>query len=185
MRTLRIAVPLLAALSLLAACTGGGEDAVTVADNFWTALQNQDLETAKSYATEDTRESLTINEQASDQEVEVTLGEATEENGETTVETTIQTSGEGSSMTMPMRTILVMESGAWKVDVDRTMMSMFGGAMGEMMEGMKGAMEGMGEAMAEGMEEGMKETGETVQDSSEEMAERSTDSSSESETTDE
>ena len=62
-----------------------------------------------------------------------------------------------------MQTILIKEDGQWKVDADQTMMSMFGGAMGEMMkglskaleEGFKKGVEGVGKSMAEGMQKGV------------------------------
>jgi len=55
-----------------------------------------------------------------------------------------------------LTTVLVQQEGTWKVDVNKTMMSIFGGAMGEMMEQMGEAMQEMGESMAEGMQ--MQET---------------------------
>jgi len=58
-------------------------------------------------------------------------------------------------MDMAMTTILIQQEGAWKVDVNKTMMSIFGGAMGEMMDQMGEAMQEMGESMAEGMQESM------------------------------
>ena len=53
------------------------------------------------------------------------------------------------------RLILVKEEGQWKVDAEQTMMSMFGGAMGEMMKG-------LGKALEEGFKKGFEEMGKSI-----------------------
>jgi hypothetical protein len=141
---------------------GGGDSAVQVADAFWAALQNEDLEQARTYATPETADMLNERDNAEDQEIEVTLGVLTMEEGEAHVETRMRTTEDGSTMEIPMKTILVQQQGTWKVDVNKTMMSVFGGAMGAMMEEMGKAMEGMGESMAEGMKESLEEMNESV-----------------------
>ena len=132
----------------IAGC-GGGDSPEAVADSFWTALQNQDLETARGLATPETADML--NGANNDQDIQVALGETSIKDGEARVQTTM--SAENESMDIAMTTVLVQRDGTWKVDVNKTMMSIFGGAMGEMMEQMGEAMQEMGESMAEDMQE--------------------------------
>lgn len=152
-------------IASMAGCGTGGDTPETVAGAFWTALQNDDLATARTYATPETADMLNERENT-DEEVEVTLGETTMEDGEAHVETTMKAAREGQAMEIPMTTILVQNEGTWKVDVNKTMMSVFGGAMGVMMEemgtAMGDAMQETGTSMAEGMQESM-ETMETTE----------------------
>lgn len=141
-------------------CGSSGDSPETVADSFWTALQNQELTLARSYATPETADML--NDTNNEQDVDVTLGETTMKDGEAHIQTTMKTDNEGQSMDIAMITVLVQQEGAWKVDVNKTMMSIFGGAMGEMMEQMGEAMEELGESMAEGMQESMETMGESM-----------------------
>ena len=141
-------------------CGSSGDSPETVADSFWTALQNQELTLARSYATPETADML--NDTNNEQDVDVTLGETTMKDGEAHIQTTMKADNEGQSMDIAMITVLVQQEGAWKVDVNKTMMSIFGGAMGEMMEQMGEAMEELGESMAEGMQESMETMGESM-----------------------
>jgi len=75
----------------------------------------------------------------------------------------MQTNEGTTEFQVQMQTILVKKDGQWKVDADQTMMSMLGGAMGEMMkglgktleEGFKKGFEEMGKSMTEGMQKGV------------------------------
>ncbi len=149
------------ALFLTAGCTRS-DSPEGVADKFWGALIDRDIDKARSYATENSAASLQENKNNADGEAEITFGEVKTENGKSTIETTMHSSTGEMELNIPMKTFLVQEDGEWKVDANQTMMSMFGGAMGELMEGfgdaMKDSMREMGKAMGEGMREGMKES---------------------------
>ena len=67
----------------------------------------------------------------------------------------MQTNEGTTEFQVQMQTILVKEDGQWKVDADQTMMSMFGGAMGEMMKG-------LGKTLEEGFKKGFEEMGKSV-----------------------
>jgi hypothetical protein len=144
-------------LTALLACGNSSDEALNVAKNFWSAMEERDIEKARTFATEETAGSVTINEDAEEQETDINFGEITFEDGAAMVATTIAAKGDDSQMEMEMQTVLVKENGTWKVDVDRTFMSMFGGAMGAMMdqmgEAMQKGMEEMGKAMVDAMEE--------------------------------
>jgi hypothetical protein len=155
------------ALTSLVACGSRGDEPEDVARQFWSAMEARDIEKARSCATEETAGSLTINEEAGDEDVEIVFGDVTFEDGRAQVKTTMVTSHEGTEIKIPMQTVLVEENGAWKVDVDQTMMSLFGGAMGAMMQGMGEAMqkgmEDMGNAMTDAMEGAMDEMEQSLQ----------------------
>jgi hypothetical protein len=159
MKQVIFSLVILFSLSLLLFGCGGKSDQVEIAKKFWSALEAQDLETARRYATTETAQSLTINEDQQNREIDIAFGEVSQEDGKSLVATTITTSNEGIEMDIPLQTVMVKEGGEWKVDVNQTMMSMFGGAMGAMMEGltesMKDGMEEMGKAMTDQMNSSM------------------------------
>ncbi len=130
---------------------------VEVAEGFWIAMADRDVETARSFVTKETANSITLNNNAGNGDFTVKFGDVTEEVSYTAVETIMRPSGGEAEMEISLRTIVVKEEGKWKVDANRTMMSMFGGAMGEMMQqlgdAMKDGMEEFGKGMQEGMEQ--------------------------------
>lgn len=148
------------ALFLTAGCTRS-DSPESVADEFWGALMDRDIDKARSHATKNTAAFLQENNNNTDGEAEITFGEVNTENGKSTIETSMHSSNGEMELNIPMKTFLVKEDGEWKVDAQQTMMSMFGAAMGELMEGfgdaMKDSMREMGKAMGEGIREGMKE----------------------------
>lgn len=154
----------------MAGCTKDADSPEAVAEKFWEAMMDRDIDEAKNYATKSSAYSLKENNNKSDSDVKITFGEVKTEKDNSSVETTMHSSQGGSEHNIPMKTFLIQENGEWKVEAQKTMMSMFGGAMSEIMEGlgdaMKDSMKEMGKAMAEGMKEGMKEG---MQDNMEEM----------------
>jgi hypothetical protein len=150
----RVCVFMMLIMVWLAAGCGDKDESLTVAKHFWKAMEDRDLETAKSYATRATANSLNMEENGEDQDVEIIFGEVTREEGKILVATTMRTSQDEKTISIPMKTVLVKEDGRLKVDVDETMMSLFGGAMGAMMESMKEGFQEMGKAMADGMKAG-------------------------------
>ncbi len=158
MKNLMKLVLILITATVFTAC-GGSDDPKSVADAYWSALAERDVEKARSYVTKESAQSVSIDEkQDADEILETSFGEQTEENGLVTIPTTLTvTQANGEQQTFSMSTILIQEDGAWKVDAQKTMFSMFGGAMKKMMEGMgeamKQGMEGMGKAMQESMKE--------------------------------
>lgn len=126
-----------------------------IAAGFWDALLENDLDTAKTFATMASGDNLTINKDIDDSNNHVTFGNIVADNDKAIIETMLNTQKDGSQISIPLQTILVKEKNQWKVDADLTMMSVFGGAMGELIEGIgeavKNSGEGMGKALAEGM----------------------------------
>jgi len=152
----------------------GGDKATDVAEGFWNALKAGDVETAKTFATVSSASSLKMTENMEGKDISVEFGEVTEEADATFVATTVTTLNGEKQMQIPMKTVLVQQDGTWKVDVEQTMMSLFGGAMAEMMKGMGDAMgeamQGMGEEMGNAMQETIEELGEPVAEPAEDAA---------------
>lgn len=146
---------------------GGAGDPKAVAQKFWEATKEGDAQKLKPLVTKSSLSLDFMNEKSAKEDGEFSLGEAKVEGEKASIPTTLK-SKEGS---FQLTTVLVKEEGKWKVDVQETMVSMFGGAMGEMMKGLEKMGEGFGKAMGEGlkgmekglegaakgMEEGLKE----------------------------
>ena len=96
-------------LAFLPGCGGGS--AVDVAGKFWKAVNDGDIEKARSYATSGSAETLTMNDNGGDAEVDVEFGAATVEGERTTIETHMMTRMDNFSQTVEMKTVLVMEDG--------------------------------------------------------------------------
>ena len=147
-------------LPVLVGCGSGGDESLAVAEGFWRAMENEDIEAARSYCTRETAGAVTINKDKEPQDVDVSFGSVEIVDGESHVSTTIvSTNEDGSMMSIPMETILVKRDGEWRVDAARTMMSVFSGAMSVMMDSMKKGMEEMGQAMAESMKSAVEDAG--------------------------
>ena len=150
MNNIKIAGFSLVFILLLVSCSMG-KDPKSVAEKFWSAMQDRDIETARSYATRASRESLSLSsDKGSD--MQVTLGDMTEQEGEVSIATILTQTVGGKEQSIPMQTILVREDESWKVDAQRTMISVLAGAMEQMMDSLKQGMEGMGKAIEEGMQ---------------------------------
>ena len=151
------------------------EDQLAVAKGFWDAMNAKDIQAVRLYVTKESAGKLQIKDKDVTANCKVTFGNIKIDDNKITIDTTMQTSDGTTEFEVQIQTILVKEHGQWKVDADQTMMSVFGGAMGEMMkglgkaleEGFKKGFEKMGKSMAEGMQksnEGMTQTSETKPD---------------------
>ena len=136
---------------------------MAVAMGFWDAMNAKDIQAARSFVTKGSADKLQIKDKDTTASCKVTFGDIKIEDNKTTIETTMQTNDGTTEFQVQMQTILAKEEGQWKVDAEQTMMSMFGGAMGEMMkglgkaleEGFKKGFEEMGKSMAGGMQKGL------------------------------
>lgn len=143
--------------------TVNAESQLAVAKGFWDAMNAKDIQAARSFVTKGSAGKLHIKEEDTTAGCKVDFGDIKIEDNKTTIETTMQTNDGTTEFQVQMQTILVKEEGQWKVDAEQTMMSMFGGAMGEMMkglgkaleEGFKKGFEEMGKSMAGGMQKGL------------------------------
>ena len=136
---------------------------MAVAMGFWDAMNAKDIQAARSFVTKGSADKLQIKDKDTTASCKATFGDIKIEDDKTTIDTTMQTNDGTTEFQVQMQTILTKEEGQWKVDAEQTMMSMFGGAMGEMMkglgkaleEGFKKGFEEMGKSMAGGMQKGL------------------------------
>ena len=143
---------------ILTACAGGGPhlSQQEVARDFWTAMETKDLAKAKTYAKKGTMDSVSPNNDAKIDKVEIKPSKV--ENGLTVVPTTVTATENGEQKTTSFNTVLEQEDGEWKVDFEKTTTSIMGFSMQDMMEGMGKAMgeamKGVGEAVGKGLSGG-------------------------------
>ena len=135
--------------------TVNAEIPLAVAKGFWDAMNAKDIQAVRSYATKESEDKLQIKDSDATTNCKVAFGEVKMEDNKSSIETAMQTYNGTTESEVQMQTILVREDGQWKVDADQTMMSMFGGAMGEMIQG-------LGKAMGEGLKKGMEEIGKSI-----------------------
>ena len=136
---------------------------MAVAKGFWDAMNAKDIQSVRLYVTKESADKLQIKDKDDTANCKVTFGNIKIEDDKTIIDTNMQANDGTTEFNVQMQTILVKEEGQWKVDADQTMMSMFGGAMGEMMkglgqsleEGFKKGFEEMGKSMAGGMQKGL------------------------------
>lgn len=128
---------------------------LAVAKGFWDAMNAKDIQAVRLHATRESGDKLQMKDTDTTGNGTVTFGEVKMEDNKATIETALQTHNGTTTPEIPMQTILVKEDGLWKVDAEQTMMSVFGGAMGEMIQG-------LGKAMEEGLGKGMEEVGRSM-----------------------
>lgn len=117
--------------TLLSGCIFSSESqqAREVADKFWQAVLNDDMDTAKDLATWDSAQYLQYLSSKSVLAQRFETGEIKVQ--DTTAEVaTVLYGGEKGDMVIPLRTVLVRNKDEWQVDVQKTMGSMVSGAMG-------------------------------------------------------
>ncbi len=104
-----------------------------VADKFWQAVLNDDMETAKNLTTWESAQYLQFLSSKSVSAKRFETGEI-KVDGTTAEVATVLYGGEKGDMAIPVRTVLVRNKDAWQVDVQKTMGSMVSGAMGAVVD---------------------------------------------------
>lgn len=118
---------LLAFLLFFIACTPGPK---SVAGKFWQGVQNGDAESIRPFVTSSSYPYFADPKQDFKKSA-VTLGHEVIEGDGATVDTNLK---DGNGLSYDLKTILVKESGRWKVDMVQTMSSMLGSATKEIMD---------------------------------------------------
>jgi hypothetical protein len=115
-------------------CSGSTQsDPKAVADQFWSATKTGKIVTIKPYVSQASLSHEMMKEDAQATTGNYSLGEAKIENDMTTIPTSLK----DNEVNIEFQTIVVKEGNAWKVDIEKTMMTMFNGAMGELMNTLK------------------------------------------------
>ena len=122
----------------------------SVAKAFWQAVRKSDLEKAQSFAMPGHLKDMTFK---GEMMKSLSLSKP-EIIGNTAVVPTelVMAKDGGKEDTHIFNTMLALIDGQWKVDYNKTMVSLIGFDPNELMQGMKEGLEGMGEAMKEGFE---------------------------------
>lgn len=95
-----------------------------VAREFWSAMISTNIPKAKTFAKSDTRDHVNVGD---DTEIEkINIQPSKRENGQTVVPTIMTGIKDGRQKTLSFNTVLVEEAGAWKVDFDKTTVSIHG-----------------------------------------------------------
>ena len=91
---------------------------IDVAEKFWRAIKDKDVNVIQKYSTEDslTGEKLSENILPLD---EIVLGKTVIDGDSSWVDTTVTISGD-RHFTLPLRTVLIRENKQWRVDYDET-----------------------------------------------------------------
>jgi len=139
--------------------TVNAKDQLAVAKGFWDAMNAKDIQAVRSYVTKESTDKIQIKDKDATTNCKVTFGEAKIEDNKTIIETTLQAHDGTTEFDVQMQTILIKEDRQWKVNADQTMMSMFGGAMDEMIKG-------LGKITEKGHKKGVEEMGEIVEEGS-------------------
>lgn len=126
------------------------------------AAFDRDEEAVKKLVTKASAAQGNFNPPPDAHEMNITLGDATQEGEEWVIPMTIANPKDPSQPDMKMPMTLTMEDGQWKIDMIRTMDRMFGGSMDTLVQGMTDALKGVGEAMAEGMKQAFDGMGEAM-----------------------
>jgi len=150
----------LLSLTLLAAC--GGNDPASVADKFWDAMQDRNADEARKYMTRGSAANLQIKD--SDEKYDIHLGKVSENDDTVSIVTTLKKEDDKGAV-IELNTIVVKEDGQWKVDYNQTMLSMFGGAMQQMMQGLGKAMQQGARDMSKAMQESLQQANKAIQGS--------------------
>jgi len=143
---------------LLTACIFSSEsqNAVTVTNAFWQAVQDKNIEKAKELSTWDSAQYLKFIESDKLQAQRFETGEVKILDQTAEVATILYGSTTGD-VKIPVRTILVRVENDWRVDVQKTMGSMVSGAMGavvnELNTFMRESLKGVDQALSKGIGE--------------------------------
>lgn len=159
---------LLVAMTFLAiGCSGSTHsDPKAVADQFWSATKTGKVDTIKPYVTAASLSHDMMKEDAQATTGSYTLGEAKIENDTATIPTALK----DNEVNIEFQTVVVKEADAWKVDVEKTMMTMFNGAMGELMNTLKNVDQAQG-----GTDGAIEAASKTIAQPSDKPAEQATD----------
>ncbi len=151
-------------LFLLSGCMSSEQQqAREVADSFWQAVLDKDMETAKGLVTWESVEYLRFlgSDKVDFQNFET--GELQIADGIAEVATVLNSSS-SDEMQIPVRTILVRHEGGWLVDVQKTLGSMVSGTMGSIVGQLNNLMQDGLKGLDESLSDSLDQLGKTLED---------------------
>lgn len=164
LRYLWVLLCIFACLSLTACSQSTEQDARRVANEFWTAILQDDMEKAKTLATWDSTQYLSLlhNKKMSARRFET--GELKIENGLAEVATVLY-GGDKGDMQIPLRTVLSLHDNRWLVDVQKTLGSMVSGAMGAVVDQLNSFMQESLQGLDSSLSESIDKLGKSLEES--------------------
>ncbi len=169
MTTIKYFLLLLTSLTLIA-CTQPAQDPKTVADKYWQYLQTDNLKEARKLVSSNSYDALQEQKNRLNSIVQLNNGEAT-----TIISTTITTINPDSNYrhTESFNTVLVLQQGEWKVDINQSQIPPALSANEEKLEQLSDelseSMQDNIESIDEAMNEGMQMLNRALRDGSKEM----------------
>ena len=142
---------------------GSESDPGDVARAYWEALAAGDLEAARGYASEATREHVAKTDDGASID-EVVLGEVLRGEETAIVRTSITTRRDGQELEVPFQTHLVRDDGKWRIDADATHQELLSATL---TSGLRELGEVWGEGvreLGEALERGAAELGEAIRE---------------------
>lgn len=154
---------LFVSLLLLGGCMSSEQQqAREVANDFWQAVLDKDMETAKGLVTWESVEYLKF--LSSDKVVTQNFetGELQITDGVAEIATVLN-SGSSAEMQIPVRTVLVRHEDGWLVDVQKTLGSMVSGAMGSIVDQLNSFMQDGLKGLDESLSDSIDQLGKTLE----------------------
>jgi hypothetical protein len=168
-KLLFIVVPLLT----LAGCLQAAEDPRDVANQYWQALKNGDTEAARSLVSSNSQQAFD-NYLAAPADEKTAIGEVNLGTQQTTVITIIYPEGGAPDDFKTFDTVMVLEDGQWKIDVERTIIPRPAPSdreLEQLKDQLSESMEKNLESVEEAMNEGLKLLDEALREGSKDMGE--------------
>ncbi|SKA67787.1 hypothetical protein SAMN02745130_00123 [Thiothrix eikelboomii] len=159
-----VLVCLLGLLSLTACSQSTEQNARQVANEFWEAILQEDMEKAKALTTWDSTQYLSLlqNKKMSARRFET--GELKIENGLAEVATVLY-GGDKGELQIPLRTVLSLHDNRWLVDVQKTLGSMVSGAMGAVVDQLNSFMQESLKGLDSSLSENIDKLGKSLEES--------------------
>ena len=125
----------------LSACGGQADTPKSVANTFWKAVQQRDMETAKNISTWDTVHYLKYLKTEKIHPERFELGEVMVGDTKAEIETTLYSNKQGQSgVKLPGKTLLIKTEHGWRVDVKSTLASVVRHTVDNVFEQLNGFM---------------------------------------------
>ena len=156
-------------LLTLTACSSS-DSPEAISEQFWEAVQERDMETAKQLSTWDTVEYLKILKVKNFHPERFELGDKMLGDTRAEVDTILFTSKHGKSgIKVPGVTVLLKTKKGWRVDVKKTLSSVIKYSVNNVFDQINGLMKDGIKEIDKSLSESINELGKTLEDSAEEL----------------
>lgn len=158
-------IGLMVLASLLSGCLLSSEEqsARDVANGFWQAVLDEDMEAAKQRVTWDSARYLSFLNSKQLMAKRFETGELQVTDGVAEVATVLY-GGDKGGVKVPLRTVLIRHEQGWLVDVQKTMGSMVSGTMGTIVDQLNSFMQDGLKGLDESLSESLDELGKTLEE---------------------